>query len=105
MMYAILPKKYVNTDNGKDCHVFEAEVDKEDKSYINIKNSVFSSHTAVKKLFTGVWERQTIYCNKIPYTFCKNEDNVYYGNKDAIRIIAAHILKEKMCGQCIATLY
>ena len=37
MMYAILPKKYVNTDNGKDCHVFEAEVDEEDKSYINIK--------------------------------------------------------------------
>lgn len=105
MMYAILPKKYVNTDNGEDCHVFEAEVDEEDKSYINIKNSVFSSYTAAKKSFTGVWEQQTIYCNKIPYTFYKNEYNIYFGDKDAIRIIAAHILKEKMCGQCIATLY
>lgn len=104
MMYAILPKKYVNTDNGKDCHVFEAEVDKEYKSYINIKNSVFSSHTAIKNLFTG-FKIYNLNCGNKIYEYSKNEDNVYYVNKDAIRIIAAHILKEKMCGQCIATLY
>lgn len=104
MMYAILPIKYVNTDNGKDCHVFEAEVDNKNNSCINIKDSVFASHTATNKTF-GIFKKFDLKCGNATYEYWKNEDNVYFGNKAVIRIIAAHILKEKMCGQCIATLY
>ncbi len=104
--YAILPKEYIDTDDGKDYHVFEATLVKDfvNGNYIKIIDSVFDSHTAKNKTFRGL-NKFDLKCGNTAYVYVRSKDNVYYGNKDAIRIIAAHILKEKMCGQCIATLY
>lgn len=63
---------------------------------------VYILHIWLAKILLQVLKECNLNCSNVEgntsYKYWKNEYNVYYGNKDAIRIIAAHILKEKMCG-------
>lgn len=105
--YAILPKEYVDTDDGKDYHVFEAELVNDT---LKIKGkSGCGKVEAEKKVISGFSKGiTTFFYNK---NFDKGRDerdyyivsdkNIIYAREDNIRLIVARIGRN-VCGQCVS---
>lgn len=105
--YAILPKEYLDTDDGKDYHVFESELV---NGILKIKGkSGCGKVEATKKDISGFSKGiTTFYYNK---NFNKEKDerdyyivngkSIIYAREDNIRLIAAS-MGRKVCGQCVS---
>ncbi|KLI17112.1 hypothetical protein [Brachyspira hyodysenteriae] len=107
MGYALIPPKFINADNPKNYHLFNATIN---NGVITISEQSKCEETANKTEFDGLytWSISVISGDeKKVYKFYYNKKNdiFYFNNKNTARVVIAFFRGDKACGTCISTLY